>query len=55
VEAAKQLLLESPLNTNELAWRVGYTSAPHFCILFKKETGQTTTEYARSLGKPKYQ
>ena len=55
VEAAKQLLLESPLNTNELAWRVGYSSAPHFCTLFKKETGQTTTEYACSLGKPKYQ
>ena len=54
VEAAKQLLLESPLNTNELAWRVGYSSAPHFCTLFKKETGQTTTEYAQSLGKPKY-
>ena len=53
VEAAKQLLLESSLNASELAWRVGYTSAPHFCTVFKKETGQTTTEYARSLGKPK--
>ena len=55
VEAAKQLLLESPLNMNELAWRVGYSSAPHFCSVFKKETSQTTTEYAQSLGKPKYQ
>ncbi len=54
VEAAKQLLLESPMNMNELAWRVGYTSAPHFCTVFKKETGQTTTEYAQSLGNPKY-
>lgn len=52
VETAKQLLLESPLNMNELAWRVGYTSAPHFCTVFKKETGKTATEFAQSLGQP---
>jgi len=52
VELAKQLLMESPLNMNELAWRVGYTSAPHFCTVFKKETGKTATEFAQSLGQP---
>ena len=52
VERAKQLLMESPLNMNELAWRVGYTSAPHFCTVFKKETGKTATEFAQSLGQP---
>ncbi len=52
VELAKQLLMESPLNMNELAWRVGYTSAPHFCTVFKKETGKTATEFAKSLGQP---
>ncbi len=52
VERAKQLLMESPLNMNELAWRVGYTSAPHFCTVFKKEAGKTATEFAQSLGQP---
>ena len=52
VELAKQLLMESPLNMDELAWRVGYTSAPHFCTVFKKETGKTATEFAQSLGQP---
>ncbi|MEN7973623.1 MAG: AraC family transcriptional regulator [Verrucomicrobiota bacterium] len=52
VELAKQLLMESPLNMNELAWRVGYTSAPHFCTVFKNETGKTATEFAHSLGQP---
>ncbi|MFA7257229.1 MAG: AraC family transcriptional regulator [Kiritimatiellales bacterium] len=52
VETAKQLLLESPLNMNELAWRVGYTSVPHFCTIFKRETGKTATEFAQSLGQP---
>lgn len=52
VELAKQLLMESPLNMNELAWRVGYTSAPHFCTVFRNETGKTATEFAHSLGQP---
>ena len=52
IEAAKKMLMESPKNINEVAWRVGYESVPHFCTVFKKETGKTTTEYAQSLGKP---
>ena len=54
IETAKKLLMGSPKNINEVAWRVGYESAPHFCTVFKKETGKTPTEYARSLGKPKH-
>jgi len=52
IESAKKMLLESPKNINEVAWRVGYESVPHFCTVFKKETRETTTEYAQSLGKP---
>lgn len=52
VDLAKQLLMDSPLNMNELAWRVGYTSASHFCTVFKTETRKTVTEFAQSLGQP---
>ena len=51
-KSLSQHLMKSPLNMDELAWRVGYTSAPHFCTVFKKETGKTTTEFAQSLGQP---
>lgn len=54
IESAKKILMESPANANEAAYRVGYESASHFCTVFKKETGMTTTEYAQSLGTPMY-
>ena len=49
IEAAKRMLASWPMNVDELARRVGYQSAPHFCTVFKKVTGKTPSEYARTL------
>ncbi len=49
VERAKRMLRETPLNINEIARRVGYRSAPHFCAVFKRETGMTPGTYSKSL------
>ncbi len=49
IDAAKRMLHESPANVDEIAWRVGYRSVPHFCTIFKRETRMTPMAYARSL------
>lgn len=49
--AARRMLLESSSSVAEIARRVGYESAPHFCTVFKRLVGMTPGEYARSLGK----
>ena len=50
MEIAGHLILNSSKNINEIANHVGYTSFTHFCNIFKKETGQTPTQYANSIG-----
>ena len=52
IEKAKQLLMESSDNVDEISRSVGYESVPHFCNLFKKMTGMTPMQYAKSLGLP---
>ena len=52
METAQHLLLESTDNISDIAAKVGYSSLPHFCEAFKKITGMTPTEFARSLGNP---
>ena len=52
IEKAKRLLMESADNVDEISRSVGYESVPHFCNLFKKMTGMTPMQYAKSLGTP---
>lgn len=52
VELACHLLHESYQNIDGICYQVGYQSVPHFCTVFKAETGKTPTAFARSLGRP---
>lgn len=45
VEAAKQLLAETPFHVNEIAEKVGYNEYKYFVDVFKKFTGYTPTKY----------
>lgn len=46
---AKRLIQESNLNFSQIAPAVGYENIYYFSTAFKKHTGMTPTEYARSL------
>lgn len=46
---AKRLIREGTLNFTQVAEQVGYDSIYYFSSLFKKRTGMTLTEYAKSL------
>ena len=46
---AKRLIREGNLNFTQVAEQVGYESIYYFSSLFKKRTGKTLTEYAKSL------
>ena len=54
VEFARQLLHESSENVAAISQRVGYHSIPHFCTVFKRETGMTPSQFSRSLGRPEF-
>lgn len=45
IEDAKQLLKHSTLNITEIAYSIGFTDANYFSNVFKKQTGQTPSEY----------
>lgn len=49
IEKARQLLVESNLNANEIALKVGYTNPNYFYYSFKKQTGKFPTDYRRDL------
>ncbi len=55
IEMAKRLLRSSSGHVEHVAWKIGYRSAPHFINMFKKHTGMTPLQYARSLGDPETQ
>lgn len=46
---AKRLIREGNLNFTQVAEKVGFNSIYYFSALFKKRTGMTLTEYAKSL------
>ena len=46
---AKRMIREGNLNFTQVAEQVGYDSIYYFSALFKKRTGMTLTEYAKSL------
>lgn len=45
IEHAKELLSYEELTASEIAYRMGYSSAAHFSMQFKKETGMTPTQF----------
>lgn len=49
LDAAQRMIAESSLNFTEIADALGFTSVHYFSKLFKKKTGLTPTEYARSI------
>lgn len=52
VEAAKRMLRETSKSIGEVASEVGYSSIPFFFKVFRRFTGMTPKEYAKSLGDP---
>ena len=48
IRQAKRLLITSDLRVSEFGERVGYQNMEYFSMLFKKNTGQTPSQYRRS-------
>ena len=49
MDAARRLIREGQLNITEISSRLGFSSVHYFSRRFKKLTGMTPTEYARSV------
>jgi AraC-like DNA-binding protein len=49
ISQAKRLIREGRLNFSQVAEQVGYDSIYYFSSLFKKRTGMTMSEYAKSI------
>ncbi|HAQ8955004.1 TPA: helix-turn-helix transcriptional regulator, partial [Enterococcus faecium] len=50
MEKAKQLLLHSNQNINEIASEIGYNNTTYFSKLFKKIVGRSPKEYRENSG-----
>jgi transcriptional regulator GlxA family with amidase domain len=48
VARAKQLLSESELSVTQISARVGFRSANHFAVTFRRLTGMSPTRYRRA-------
>jgi len=53
IEAAKDLLRNSPVKTKQAAGRVGFKDVSHFVRLFRRMEGMTPAKFARSVGQVK--
>lgn len=51
IERAKQFLITSDLTCSEIAWKLNYSSVPHFSAQFKNVTGLTPTTFQRIMKK----
>ena len=51
IERAKQLIANSELSCSEIAWKLNYSSVPHFSSQFKTVTGLTPTTFQRIIKK----
>src|SRR5262245_23043093 len=49
IERAKSLLVQRQLSVTEIALEVGFSEASSFTAAFRKSTGETPTDYRRSL------
>lgn len=47
MEMAKNMLVETSVNVNEIAFFVGYNNEYYFMKHFKKEVGMTPTEFRK--------
>jgi two-component system response regulator YesN len=45
IEKAKELLADNKLKIQDIAIKVGYPNAKHFCMVFKKSVGISPTQY----------
>ena len=50
IDRAKRLLSSTNLNIREIAHRCGYSNEYNFIRRFRKQTGQTPTEYRKCIG-----
>lgn len=48
IERVKELLSYNELNLNEIAWKMGYSSAAHLSTQFKQVTGQSPSAYKKA-------
>ncbi|MCL5958278.1 MAG: AraC family transcriptional regulator, partial [Chloroflexi bacterium] len=53
IEAAKDLLRNSPVKVKQAAGRVGFKDVSHFVRLFRRVEGITPAEFTRSVGQVK--
>ena len=53
IEAAKDLLRNSPIKVKQAARRVGFKDVSHFARLFRRVEGMTPAEFTRSVGQVK--
>ena len=51
VEKVKELIVYDELNFSEIAYQLGYSSVAHLSSQFKKITGQSPSEFKKSLVK----
>lgn len=51
IEKAKEYIRSSKYNADEIGRLVGYEDGNYFYRIFKKQTGMTTKEYRKSVGK----
>jgi len=51
IERAKQLITNSELSCSEIAWKLNYSSVPHFSSQFKNVTGLSPTTFQRIIKK----
>jgi len=49
IERAKALLVKRKLSVTEIGFDVGFSETSSFTSAFRKVTGETPTEYRRSL------
>lgn len=53
LQRAEKLLIETNYKSYEIAYKIGYTNAQYFSVLFKKMIGMTPTEYRQKHVKVK--
>lgn len=49
IEKAKEMLISTNLNLNDISARVGYANVTYFYSIFRKYTGENPTKYKREL------
>ena len=53
IEKAMHLMGSTDYSLTEIAYLTGFSDQSHFTRIFKKQTGQTPTNYKKSTGKGK--